>query len=247
MAASFAPAGTPGPVDHQRGPDAETPATTVGEAPTEESTPIPTPPDFLFTPIPATPKFPQRKVGPINEEQLQREMLAAAFSIFGWSTNFRLRSAYYSEIMGAGPGKDYILPTDRPVFETAGEAEKCLTIREPAKVANVPGDSRAYPLQIMIWHEVANDTVGGEPVVVTYWPLCNIAFVYRRTVAGKVLDFGTTGFLRFSNLIMYQRQTESWRQEFGGESIVGDMVGTKLEQLYLSIVSWAVFKPDTIV
>ena len=168
MAASFAPAGTPGPVDHQRGPDAETPATTVGEAPTEESTPIPTPPDFLFTPIPATPKFPQRKVGPINEEQLQREMLAAAFSIFGWSTNFRLRSAYYSEIMGAGPGKDDILPTDRPVFETAGEAEKCLTDREPVHVVNVTGDSRAYPLQIMIWHEVVNDTVGGEPVVVTY-------------------------------------------------------------------------------
>jgi hypothetical protein len=71
--------------------------------------------------------------------------------------------------------------------------------------------------------------------------------VYTRTVAGKVLDFGTTGFLRFSNLIMYQRQTESWRQGFGGESIVGDMVGTKLEQLYLSIVSWAVFKSDTIV
>jgi len=143
-------------------------ATTVGEAPTEESTPIPTPPDFLFTPIPATPKFPQRKVGPINEEQLQREMLAAAFSIFRWSTNFRLRSAYYSEIMGAGPGKDDILPTDRPVFETAGEAEKCLTDREPVQVVNVTGDSRAYPLQIMIWHEVVNDTVGGEPVVVTY-------------------------------------------------------------------------------
>ncbi len=66
--------------------------------------------------------------------------------------------------------------------------------------------------------------------------------MYRRTVAGKVLDFGTTGFLRFSNLIMYDRQTESWWQEFGGEAIVGDMVGTKLEQLYLSIVSWGEFK-----
>ena len=66
--------------------------------------------------------------------------------------------------------------------------------------------------------------------------------MYKRTVDGKVLDFGTTGFLRFSNLIMYDRQTESWWQEFGGEAIVGDMVGTKLEQLYLSIVSWGEFK-----
>lgn len=61
-------------------------------------------------------------------------------------------------------------------------------------------------------------------------------------VGGKVLNFGTTGFLRFSNLIMHGRQTEFWWQEFGGEAIVGNMVGTKLEQLYLSIVFWGEFK-----
>ena len=66
--------------------------------------------------------------------------------------------------------------------------------------------------------------------------------MYRRTVDGTVLDFGTSGNLRFSNLIMYDRQTESWWQEFGGEAIVGDLVGKKLEQLYLSIVSWKDFK-----
>ncbi len=66
--------------------------------------------------------------------------------------------------------------------------------------------------------------------------------MYRRTLDGQVLDFGTTGFLRFSNLVMYDRQTESWWQEFGGEAIVGDLVGKKLEQIPLSIVSWKDFK-----
>lgn len=140
----------------------------VPASPTKESTLIPNPPDFLFTPIPASPKFPQGKVGPINEEQLQREMDGAAFSTFGWSTNFRLRSVYYSEIMGDGPGKDDVPPIDQPVFYTVGEAEKWLTDREPVQVVNIGNHARAYPLQIMIWHELVNETVGGEPVVVTY-------------------------------------------------------------------------------
>jgi hypothetical protein len=66
--------------------------------------------------------------------------------------------------------------------------------------------------------------------------------VFRRTVDGKVLDFGTTGLLRFSNLVMYDRQTESWWQEFNGEAIVGEMAGKRLELLPLSIVSWQEFK-----
>ena len=95
-------------------------------------------------------------------------MLSAAFSTFGWSTNFQLRSVYYSEIIGGGPGKDDIPPIDQPVFEPVAEAGQWLTDREPVQVVNIGDDARAYPLQIMIWHEVVNDTVGGEPVVVTY-------------------------------------------------------------------------------
>ena len=66
--------------------------------------------------------------------------------------------------------------------------------------------------------------------------------MFRRTVDGEILDFGTTGALRDSNLLMYDRQTESWWQEFGGEGVIGHYAGRKLEQLYLSIVSWADFK-----
>ncbi len=156
------PEATPEPNGQAQRPDQETPATTIRPSPTEESTQIPTQPDFLFTPIPATPRFPQGEVGPINEEQLQREVLSAAFSTFGWSTNFQLRSVYYSEIMGGGPGKDDIPPIDQPVFETAAEAGQWLTDREPVQVVNIGDDVRAYPPQIMIWHEVINDTVGGR-------------------------------------------------------------------------------------
>ena len=163
-----APTETPEPRGDEYGSDPETPAKTVEAPPTEESTPLPTLPDFLFTPIPATPKFPEGEVGPISEEQLQREMLSAAFSTSGWSTNFQLRSVYYSEIIGGGPGKDDIPPIDQPVFESVAEAGQWLTDREPVQVVNIGDDARAYPLQIMIWHEVVNDTVGGEPVVVTY-------------------------------------------------------------------------------
>ena len=66
--------------------------------------------------------------------------------------------------------------------------------------------------------------------------------MYRRTIDGRTLDFGTTGALRNSNLLMYDRQTESWWQEFGGEGVIGHYAGRRLEQLYLAIVSWGEFK-----
>jgi len=90
------------------------------------------------------------------------------FSTSVWKTNFSLRSISYEEIRGGGPGKDDIPPIDDPTFESIEEADQWLEDREPVQVANIKGDARAYPLQIMIWHEIVNDTVGGEPVVITY-------------------------------------------------------------------------------
>ena len=85
------------------------------------------------------------------------------------------------------------------------------------------------PLRILIWHEIVNDEVGGTPVTVTYCPLCNSAIVFDRRVPAHVLDFGTTGKLRNSDLVMYDRQTESWWQQFTGEAIVGSLTGTELK------------------
>jgi hypothetical protein len=93
-----------------------------------------------------------------------------------------------------------------------------------------------------MWHEIVNDTVGESPIVVSYCPLCNTAIVFERTVNGQILDFGTSGRLRYSNLIMYDRQTESWWQQGTGEGIAGKLTGSQLEFFPAAMISWEAFK-----
>ena len=164
------------------------------------------------------------------------------FSTSGWSTNFSRTSVKLSEIESGGPGKDGIPPIDNPNFVTTAEADEFLAPDEPVMMLRVGDDARAYPLQILIWHEIVNDIVAGEPVVVTYCPLCNTAIAFRSTVEGRVLDFGTTGNLRHSDLVMYDRQTESWWQQITGEAIVGELVGTTLDFVPAGIVAYSDFK-----
>lgn len=94
----------------------------------------------------------------------------------------------------------------------------------------------------MTWHEIVNDVVGGAPVTVTFCPLCNSAITFARRLDGVVYDFGTSGKLRNSDLIMWARQTESWWQQFTGEAIVGELTGKKLTFLPSAIISWEDFK-----
>jgi hypothetical protein len=122
------------------------------------------------------------------------------------------------------------------VAEAAGLAD-----REPVIGLIVNGDARAYPLRILIWHEIVNDTVGGVPVAVTFCPLCNAAITFDRRLDDRVLDFGTTGKLRFSDLIMYDRQTESWWQQFEGLAIAGELTGSRLAILSSRLETWADF------
>ena len=86
-------------------------------------------------------------------------------------------------------------------------------------------------MQILTWHEIVNDLVGGVPVVVSFHPLCNAALVFDSRLDGVNNDFGTSGKLRNSDLIMWDHQTESWWQQFTGEGIVGDLAGKKLTAL----------------
>lgn len=159
-----------------------------------------------------------------------------------FKTDFRKHSVLYSEILSGGPPKDGIPALKDPQFVSVSEADTWLKPAEPVILVEVQGDAKAYPIQILIWHEIANDTVGGEPLVVTFCPLCNTAIAFKRTVNGKVLDFGTTGRLRYSNLIMYDRQTETWWQQATGEAIAGELTGTQLEFYPATIISWQDFK-----
>jgi thiol-disulfide isomerase/thioredoxin len=159
-----------------------------------------------------------------------------------FSTDFSKHSVPYSEILSGGPPKDGIPAIDEPQFVSVEEADGWLEPQEPVVLAQVGDDARAYPIQIFMWHEIVNDTIGGVPVTVTFCPLCNTGVAFERTFDGQVLDFGTTGRLRFSNLIMYDRQTETWWQQATGEGIAGEFAGRQLTFVPASMISWADFK-----
>jgi hypothetical protein len=166
----------------------------------------------------------------------------AAWAREGWTrTDFSKTRIAWDEILSGGPPKDGIPSIDNPVFKPVAEVGD-LTDKDPVIGLTIGSDARAYPLRILIWHEIVNDTVGGVPVTVTYCPLCNSAVVFDRRAGDLVLDFGTTGKLRNSDLVMYDRQTESWWQQFTGEAIVGQLVGTELKLIPARLESFAEFK-----
>ena len=167
----------------------------------------------------------------------------------GWKTDFSRTAAPLNEIMSGGPPRDGIPPIDRPHFKAAREIND-IAAREPVIVFPIDGNSRAYPLRVLMWHEIVNDTVDGLPVSVTYCPLCNASIVFDRRVNGRVLDFGTTGLLRNSDLVMWDRQTESWWQQFSGDAIVGSYTGSSLKMLPSRVIAFEEFRrrrPDGLV
>jgi hypothetical protein len=155
----------------------------------------------------------------------------------GWRTDFSRHTVPFDQFQSGGPGKDGIPALDRPRFAPVAKTTY-LKPQEPV----IAFGGRAYPLQILIWHEIVNDQVGGVPVAVTFCPLCNTAIVFDRRLDRRTLSFGTTGNLRFSDLVMYDRQTESWWQQFGGAGLVGRYAGARLRQLAARIVSWEQFR-----
>ncbi len=166
---------------------------------------------------------------------------AAAARIAGgeqWRTDFSKHSVPLEEIVSGGPPKDGIPAIDQPRFESLREADRWLEDRDPVMVVEHGDQAKAYPLAILIWHEIVNDVVGGLPVAATFCPLCNTALVFDRRVDGRLFDFGTTGRLRHSDLVMYDRQTETWWQQATGEAIVGELTGTKLEFVPQTTLAW---------
>ena len=145
-------------------------------------------------------------------------------------------------IFPGGPPPDGIPPIDAPSFVSVAEADAYLLDAEPVVLLEIDGDARAYPVQVLVWHEIVNDVVGGVPVSVTYCPLCNSAVSYRREVAGEVTTFGTSGLLYQSALVMYDRATESLWTHFDGRAVVGARAGVELEPIGSPLLAWADFK-----
>ncbi|MEE8174025.1 MAG: DUF3179 domain-containing protein [Dehalococcoidia bacterium] len=164
------------------------------------------------------------------------------FSTAGWKTDFSKHSVPYSEIISGGVPRDGIPPIYDPKFESVTEAGVWLTDGDPVVSLVVGDQARAYPLRILLWHEIVNDEVAGIPVALTYCPLCNTAVAFDRSLQGKVYTFGVSGLLRNSDLVMWDHETESLWQQATGEAIVGELTGETLEFLSSSIVSWQDFE-----
>ncbi|MFQ5746918.1 MAG: DUF3179 domain-containing protein [Gemmatimonadota bacterium] len=159
-----------------------------------------------------------------------------------WRTDFTRASVPLAEVVSGGPSKDGIPAIDRPRFEGVDAADRWLGKRDPVVVIEADGRVKAYPLGILIWHEIVNDQVGDLPVAVTFCPLCNTALAFDRRLDGRVLDFGTTGRLRHSDLVMYDRQTETWWQQAVGEAIIGELTGARLTLLAANTLAWSEVK-----
>jgi hypothetical protein len=159
-----------------------------------------------------------------------------------WNTDWSKRSIEYDELLSGGPPRDGIPSIDEPTFITPEDAAEWLADNEPVIALEIEGDARAYPLQILTWHEIVNDTIEEVPVLVTFCPLCNSAITFDRRLGGEVYEFGTSGLLRNSDLVMYDRTTESLWQQLTGEAIVGNLVGQRLTFLPSSLVSFADFR-----
>jgi len=184
---------------------------------------------------------------------------AASMSVAGpefWSfewpdTDFEKTSVEsWVEILSGGPPKDGIPALDDPSFVSVA-AKTDLTPREPVITLEIEGEvPRAYPIRYLTWHEIVNDVVGDRPVAVTFCPLCNSGITFDRQTDAGVLSFGVSGKLRNSDMIMYDRETESWWQQAVGEAIVGDLTGTELGTLPSWMESWEIFaarNPDGLV
>ena len=232
-AAATDPTATSAPVP----PSTERPVTT---APTSAGQPTMAP----ATDEPAATALASGGPAPMVEPDpdYQNALDAARFRTGNWLTDFSLHTVAYDEFLSGGVPRDGIPPLDDPQFESIADADTWLEDVQPVVALEINGVARAYPLAILTWHEIANDTLGGVPVSVTFCPLCNSAVAFDRRVGDVVLDFGVSGNLRHSDLVMWDRQTESWWQQLTGEGIVGAYAGYQLDLLPAQLVSWRDFK-----
>ena len=165
-------------------------------------------------------------------------------SLPGFSTDLSINSIDLDELINGGPGKDGIPSIDNPQFVSQREASQWIDDMEPVIALEVNGEARAYPIQILIWHEIVNDRIGGVPVLVTFCPLCYSAIVFDRRLNNLEYEFGVSGLLRHSDMVMYDRTTDSLWQQFSGEAIVGELTGDQLRIIPSQLISFAQFREN---
>ncbi|MBP2029905.1 hypothetical protein J2755_000839 [Methanohalophilus levihalophilus] len=152
------------------------------------------------------------------------------------------------KIVSGGPPMDGIPSIDNPEFVSVAEADDWIADNELVLALIYNDKKRVYPLQIMVWHEIVNEEINGEPILITYCPLCGSGIAYERTIDGEPVEFGTSGKLYNSNLVMYDRKTNSYWTQIDGLAIVGELTGTELTAISIDTVAWRDWKvahPDS--
>lgn len=158
------------------------------------------------------------------------------------TTDDQKHSVPLEDILSGGPPKDGIPSIDEPEFTSVADAEVFLEDDGIGLAVSFDGVDRFYPFQILVWHEIVNDTIGSQDALITYCPLCGSGIVFDPTVNGETSEFGTSGKLWESNLVMYDRQTDSYWSQILGEAIVGEMTGASLELLPHQNLRWKDWK-----
>lgn len=141
-----------------------------------------------------------------------------------------------SKILDGGPGKDGIPSVDNPKFTTVDEAKKNFKDSDLVLLVSQHNQTKAYPILIMNWHEIVNDKIDDTPIVVSYCPLCGSGITYKRILNGEEVQFGVSGKLYNSDLLMYDRKTESLWSQITGGAVVGPLAGKKLEMLDANLI-----------
>lgn len=185
--------------------------------------------------------------------EVVKETTMRTQSLFGGGFDFtdeeeKKAKPAYQKLRSGGPAKDGIPAIDNPKFISLKEAQGVLKSDDVVLGFIHNDEARVYPLRILNWHEIVNDTVGGTPVIITYCPLCYTGIAFERVIDGKETTFGTSGMLFNSNLVMYDRATDSLWTQLGGEAIIGKNLGKKLKQLPLDTLFWSEWMakhPDT--
>jgi len=156
-----------------------------------------------------------------------------------------------SQLISGGPPKDGIPAIDNPKFEPASQADAWLPPEAEGLGIVYKDQKRFYPLRILNWHEIINDKFNGERIAVTYCPLCRSGIAFRPDVNGEEVEFGTSGLLWNSDLVMYDRKTDSLWSQITGTAIIGEMTGSQLQSIpTLETARWKDWKsahPDTVV
>lgn len=151
---------------------------------------------------------------------------------------------YVQNLQSGGPPKDGIPPIDNPKYQGVEDAEDFLNEKDVVFILNYKDTVKIYPQKVLVWHEIVNEEIKGEKISVTYCPLTGSTIAYRGHIKkiNKETTYGTSGKLLNSNLVMYDRKTDSYIPQILGVGINGDLEGVRLDTFPMLWTTWELAK-----